>query len=991
MRVGKFDAWVQHGGPIFSVDIDPTATRLATAGNDSKCRIWSLQPFLQELVKGTSSSSEGDATTAATALQNHEEQPTPGNAPLLAVLQDHSASVSAVRWSKSGRMLATASDDHLILIYTLKRGAAPVAPPSASLWREAGIETPDDTMLASCSVDNTVRVWSAGMGGSSWCLSKTLVGHTSLVKGVAWDPVGKYLASQSDDKSVIVWNTDTWEVRKRITGPFDNTVSAAFFRRLSWFPNGQILATTHAYDEPSHTSALIERTHFTKTYDFVGHRAPVVAVRANPCLFRPPADEPNHNDRDASGPFCCVALGSQDCKVTVWSTFRPRPVVILKDLFKRSVLDVAWTPDGYTMVAVSMDGTLGAATFEPEEIGVALSEEEKRAEMAALYGEATLRRAADVPESVAQLQYEREARQIQQQQQQQQQRVEQQLPMQNGHAHEAAEPPNGAPPAGSPAAPPAAEFVQPQTQQVEYRRADGKRRIIPMKAIEPPSPMRPLAPPTSTRALPPPATTAPPPPSLPPLPPSLPPPSTSLSPAQPAQPAQPAPAATPPPAQDKPTSSSAIVVRPAAATNTTTHAAMPPARVSSPSTDALPPIVPAKRKIHPEHNRGAPAKRGAKDAAGKSIAAPVEKGPADQRVLIAGNTTSTLAAGVSDHRLVRPAMPAAQAKPVVSVRMLASDLVSPRVDVSDASGSAPCVLEAQNPADADALLAAGGQVWCEVACSRGGTVIWTDRLQGRAVAVTGVVGRLSCVALEGGSLQLYTAAGRRALPRLMLPAPVSALNSHVGGMLLAAVASGEVFVWDTASLKLALKASLLPLVNDTKANVTSVRLSGAGIPMAVLSNRHAFAWHADMACWLRVADDSFAASDYASSTTAGHVNGVEVSGPPVEVTASLLDTTPSQQRATTARHLECQMAGAVALKNQRDYRRLRELCTELLGPPSVPEDAAASKVWQPQVLGLSKRELLRREVLPAMSANRALQRLLSEFADVLVTVSTTRT
>ena len=36
----------------------------------------------------------------------------------------------------------------------------------------------------------------------------TLEGHESYVKGVAWDPVGKYLASQSDDRSVHVWRME---------------------------------------------------------------------------------------------------------------------------------------------------------------------------------------------------------------------------------------------------------------------------------------------------------------------------------------------------------------------------------------------------------------------------------------------------------------------------------------------------------------------------------------------------------------------------------------------------------------------------------------------------------------------------------------------------------------------------------------------------------------------------------------------------------------
>jgi len=49
----------------------------------------------------------------------------------------------------------------------------------------------------------------------------TLRGHSGLVKGLTWDPVGKYIASQADDRSLKVWRTLDWQLETSITKPFD--------------------------------------------------------------------------------------------------------------------------------------------------------------------------------------------------------------------------------------------------------------------------------------------------------------------------------------------------------------------------------------------------------------------------------------------------------------------------------------------------------------------------------------------------------------------------------------------------------------------------------------------------------------------------------------------------------------------------------------------------------------------------------------------------
>lgn len=47
--------------------------------------------------------------------------------------------------------------------------------------------------------------------------------------------------------------------------------------------------------------------------------------------------------------------------------------------------------------------------------------------------------------------------------------------------------------------------------------------------------------------------------------------------------------------------------------------------------------------------------------------------------------------------------------------------------------------------------------------------------------------------------------------------------------------------------------------------LVSARLSKAGAPLIVLVNRHAFIFNIGMCCWLRVADDSFPASNFVST------------------------------------------------------------------------------------------------------------------------------
>ena len=50
-----------------------------------------------------------------------------------------------------------------------------------------------DQYLASCSIDNTIIIWNALKFPD---IIHRINAHAGMVKGVAWDPVGNYFASQ---------------------------------------------------------------------------------------------------------------------------------------------------------------------------------------------------------------------------------------------------------------------------------------------------------------------------------------------------------------------------------------------------------------------------------------------------------------------------------------------------------------------------------------------------------------------------------------------------------------------------------------------------------------------------------------------------------------------------------------------------------------------------------------------------------------------------
>ncbi|EHH20017.1 TUP1-like enhancer of split protein 1 [Macaca mulatta] len=383
--------------PIFSVDIHPDGTKFATGGqgqDSGKVVIWNMSPVLQE-----DDEKDENIPKMLCQMDNHlgiTEWPFAG----FACWQSAQACVNCVRWSNSGMYLASGGDDKLIMVWKRATyiGPSTVFGSSGKLanveqWRCVSILrshsgdvmdvawSPHDAWLASCSVDNTVVIWNAVKFPE---ILATLRGHSGLVKGLTWDPVGKYIASQADDRSLKVWRTLDWQLETSITKPFDECGGTTHVLRLSWSPDGHYLVSAHAMNNSGPTAQIIEREGWKTNMDFVGHRKAVTVVKFNPKIFK--KKQKNGSSAKPSCPYCCCAVGSKDRSLSVWLTCLKRPLVVIHELFDKSIMDISWTLNGLGILVCSMDGSVAFLDFSQDELGDPLSEEEKSRIHQSTYG-----------------------------------------------------------------------------------------------------------------------------------------------------------------------------------------------------------------------------------------------------------------------------------------------------------------------------------------------------------------------------------------------------------------------------------------------------------------------------------------------------------------------------------------------------------------------------------------------------------------------------
>jgi eukaryotic-like serine/threonine-protein kinase len=221
--VGVAVAELTHGGQVRTLSFSPDGKLLAIFGQDRRLTLWDTATtnLVETLTVrpgsgwfyGLAVFSPDSRLLAVGELGGLVRVLEVGSWKEVHRFAAHREGISALSFSPDGRFLLSGSAfaESAVKVWNLDKGALETSLPGHTSWICGLARSPDGTMLASASADQSLRLWDP----LSWKEIAVLRGHGDEVAAVAFSPDGHTLASGSRDGSVLIWDTS----RRQPTAP----------------------------------------------------------------------------------------------------------------------------------------------------------------------------------------------------------------------------------------------------------------------------------------------------------------------------------------------------------------------------------------------------------------------------------------------------------------------------------------------------------------------------------------------------------------------------------------------------------------------------------------------------------------------------------------------------------------------------------------------------------------------------------------------------